>query len=44
MLTKLAVFACFNARGVEKIPSRVAVIGLPNAADRVVVEGDMVES
>ena len=43
-LTKLAVFACFNARGVERIPARVAVIGLPNAADRVVVEGDMMES
>ncbi|KIX07068.1 uncharacterized protein Z518_05045 [Rhinocladiella mackenziei CBS 650.93] len=40
-LSKLAVFACFNARG-TRIPAGVAVIGLPNAQDNIVVEGDVV--
>ena len=39
-LNKLAVFACFNARG-ARIPAGVAVVGLPNAQDNVVVEGDV---
>lgn len=37
-LTKLAVFACFNARSVH-IPPGIAVVGLPNAQDNIVVEG-----
>lgn len=41
-LTKLAVFACFNARGAE-IPSGVAVIGLPNAQENIVIQGFMDE-
>jgi DNA repair protein RAD7 len=40
-LAKLAVFACFNARD-ARIPAGVAVIGLPNAQDAVVIEGDVV--
>jgi DNA repair protein RAD7 len=40
-LTKLAVFACFKARD-ARIPAGVAVIGLPNAQDAVVIEGDVV--
>ena len=40
-LAKLAVFACFKARD-SRIPAGVAVIGLPNAQDAVVVEGDVV--
>lgn len=40
-LAKLAVFACFKARE-ARIPAGVAVIGLPNARDAVVVEGDVV--
>ena len=38
-LRKLVVFACFNAKGAT-IPAGVAVIGLPNAQDNVVIEGD----
>lgn len=41
-LSKLAVFACFNARQV-RVPRGVAVIGLPNAQDNIVVEGDATE-
>ena len=37
-LTKLAVFACFNARGAS-IPSGIAVIGVPNAGMNI-VQGD----
>lgn len=37
-LSKLAVFACFKA-GDVRIPTGVAVIGLPNAQEAVVVEG-----
>ena len=33
-LNKLAVFACFNARG-TMIPRGVAVVGLPNAGDSI---------
>ena len=40
-LAKLAVFACFKARD-ARIPAGVAVIGLPNAQEAVVVEGDIV--
>lgn len=40
-LAKLAVFACFKARD-ARIPAGVAVIGLPNAQDAVVVEGAVV--
>jgi DNA repair protein RAD7 len=40
-LAKLAVFACFKARD-ARIPAGVAVIGLPNAQDAVVIEGDVV--
>ena len=40
-LSKLAAFACFKARDV-RIPAGVAVIGLPNAQDAVIVEGDVV--
>lgn len=40
-LAKLAVFACFKARE-ARIPAGVAVIGLPNAQDAVVVEGDII--
>jgi DNA repair protein RAD7 len=40
-LAKLAVFACFQARD-ARIPAGVAVIGLPNAQDAVVIEGDVV--
>ncbi|KIW17726.1 hypothetical protein PV08_04921 [Exophiala spinifera] len=39
-LAKLAVFACFNARQAV-IPSGIAVIGLPNAQDNIVREGDV---
>ena len=39
-LSKLVVFACFNARGAE-IPPGVAVIGLPNAQDSIVIQGFM---
>jgi len=39
-LAKLAVFACFKARD-ARIPAGVAVIGLPNAQDAVVIEGDV---
>lgn len=39
-LAKLAVFACFNARQTE-IPAGIAVIGLPNAKDNIIVEGDV---
>jgi DNA repair protein RAD7 len=35
-VAKLAVFACFNAREAA-IPSGIAVVGLPNAHNRVVV-------
>lgn len=38
-LAKLAVFACFNARQ-ARIPSGIAVVGLPNAQASVVVGGD----
>ncbi|KAK4939373.1 UV-damaged DNA-binding protein rad7 [Elasticomyces elasticus] len=38
-LTKLAVFACFNARRAV-IPAGIAVVGLPNAQDSIVREGD----
>jgi DNA repair protein RAD7 len=41
-LAKLAVFACFNAREVV-VPRGVAVIGLPNAQNNIVVEGDGME-
>lgn len=41
-LTRLAVFACFNAREV-RVPRGVAVIGLPNARDNIIVEGDAME-
>jgi DNA repair protein RAD7 len=41
-LSKLAVFACFNAREV-RVPRGVAVIGLPNAQDNIVVEGNAME-
>lgn len=41
-LVKLTVFACFNARKVV-VPRGVAVIGLPNAQDNIVVEGDGME-
>lgn len=40
-LTKLAVFACFNARS-ARIPLGIAVIGLPNAQDSVVIGGDAI--
>jgi DNA repair protein RAD7 len=40
-LAKLAVFACFNARE-ARIPAGVAVVGLPNAQNAVVIEGDVV--
>lgn len=40
-LAKLAVFACFKARD-ARIPAGVAVIGLPNAQDTVVMEGNVV--
>lgn len=40
-LAKLAVFACFKARD-ARIPAGVAVIGLPNAQDAVVIEGDVI--
>ena len=39
-LAKLALFACFKARDV-RIPAGVAVIGLPNAQDAVVIRGDV---
>lgn len=39
-LSKLDVFACFNARGAN-IPPGVAVIGLPNAQDSIVIQGFM---
>lgn len=39
-LSKLIVFACFNARGAN-IPPGVAVIGLPNAQDNIVIQGFM---
>lgn len=39
-LTKLVAFACFNARGAE-IPPGVAVVGLPNATDNIVIQGFM---
>lgn len=39
-LAKLAVFACFNARRAV-IPAGIAVIGLPNAQDSIVREGDV---
>ncbi|KPI45910.1 DNA repair protein rhp7 [Cyphellophora attinorum] len=41
-LTKLTVFACFKARGAE-IPQGVAVIGLPNATENIVIQGFMDE-
>ena len=37
-LTKLAVFACFNARR-ARIPGGIAVVGLPNAGNNI-VQGD----
>jgi len=37
-LAKLAVFACFNARQ-ARIPAGIAVIGLPNAHDNILIEG-----
>ncbi|KIW72291.1 hypothetical protein PV04_00496 [Phialophora macrospora] len=37
-LTKLALFACFNARG-ARIPAGIAVVGLPNAGDNI-LQGD----
>ncbi|EXJ96253.1 hypothetical protein A1O1_01379 [Capronia coronata CBS 617.96] len=37
-LAKLAVFACFNARQ-ARIPAGIAVVGLPNAQDSIVVGG-----
>jgi DNA repair protein RAD7 len=40
-LSKLAVFGCFDGRDV-RIPAGVALIGLPNAQDTVVIEGDVV--
>jgi len=40
-LSKLAVFACFNATS-ARIPAGIAVIGLPNAQDNIVIEGDVV--
>lgn len=40
-LQKLAVFACFNARE-ARIPVGIAVIGLPNAHNNVVIEGDAI--
>lgn len=39
-LSKLAVFACFNARA-ARIPAGIAVVGLPNAQDGIVQEGDV---
>ena len=41
-LSKLAVFGCFGGRTVSNIPAGVAVIGLPNAAERMVVGGDLI--
>ncbi|KAJ4580299.1 UV-damaged DNA-binding protein rad7 [Exophiala dermatitidis] len=38
-LAKLAVFACFNARQ-ARIPAGIAVVGLPNAQDSIVIGGD----
>lgn len=40
-LTKLAVFACFNARN-ARIPIGIAVIGLPNAQDSIIIGGDAI--
>lgn len=37
-LSKLVVFACFNARA-SRIPAGIAVIGLPNAQDNIFQEG-----
>lgn len=41
-LVKLAVFACFKVRDV-RIPKGVAVLGLPNALESVVIEGDFMD-
>ena len=41
-LVKLAVFACFKVKDV-RIPKGVAVLGLPNAQDSVVIEGDFID-
>jgi DNA repair protein RAD7 len=38
-LAKLAVFACFNARG-ARIPPGIAVVGLPNAGQSI-LQGDL---
>ncbi|KIV95315.1 hypothetical protein PV10_02985 [Exophiala mesophila] len=39
-LSKLVVFACFNARA-SRIPAGIAVIGLPNAQDNIIQEGGL---
>ena len=38
-LTKLTAFGCFNIRDVQ-VPAGVALIGLPNAQDSIVLGGD----
>ena len=40
-LAKLVVFACFNARQAS-IPLGIAVIGLPNAQDSIIIGGDVI--
>ena len=40
-LTKLTAFACFNVKDVI-VPTGVALIGVPNAQDTIVQEGDFV--
>ena len=40
-LMKLAVFACFKVKDV-KIPRGIAVVGMPNAQENIVTEGDFV--
>jgi len=40
-LAKLAAFACFNARSAA-IPVGIAVIGLPNAQDSIIIGGDAI--
>jgi DNA repair protein RAD7 len=39
-LSKLAVFACFNATGAD-LPSHVAVVGLPNAQNSIIMNAFM---
>lgn len=40
-LTKLVVFACFKVKDV-KIPKGLAVVGMPNAQDNIITEGDFI--